>query len=107
MPCDSIRRNVVNFDAADLDILVAAVTACGHLDAAILDERGVATLRFRDRDTGEPCRYADKRLNVPATMDVDEIKRAYSQKTLQVAAKRFGWQMKSVAENKFVARRSF
>lgn len=97
MPCDSITTSVVDLGKAQPDLLEAALNSLnlrarrdGHIVYFGWNES-------YDAQTGQ--------LRVNSTRDVAEIKRAYSHQVVLSQAKKFGWQIKKVSENKYAVQR--
>jgi hypothetical protein len=95
MPCYTIQQSHVEFLAksTDLTLLTEALRKLGF-EVSELDHRLVLRKRdpngyFRsgsyDRTTG--------RLELDSAWDVNEIKRAYSERVVESQARKFGWQL--------------
>jgi len=95
MPCYTIQQSHVEFLAksTDLTLLAEALRKLGFEvselnDRLVLrkrDPNGYFRLGSYDRATG--------RLEVDTTWDVNEIKRAYSERVVDSQARKFGWQL--------------
>lgn len=93
MPCDRIQRTDVDLGKVDPTLLAAALNAL-HLNAVHQGER----IYFRNGS------YQNGTLTLQG-VNVDErtatIKQAYSGQVVRSTAKKYGWQVKEVAQNKF------
>ena len=95
MPCYTIQQSHVKFLAksTDLTLLTDALRKLGfevaQLDGRLVlrkqDGNGVFRLGSYDRTTG--------RLELDGAWDVNEIKRAYSERVVESQARKFGWQL--------------
>jgi len=90
MPCNTIQQSKVEFLAAstDLDLLAEALRSKGF---------GVSktfTGLVYDNGYFRGFYNAGKgRIELPASMTVDEIKQAYSRQVIESQARKFGWQL--------------
>ena len=105
MPCDQIRESTINLGkVSDKGLLMKALGELGYR-AQLQGDLVV----FGDGYNGGTI-YADGRVDLrgrATVIDANTIKRAYSTEAVKLAAQKFGWSMKSPAENKFVAQRRF
>ena len=99
MPCDTIRTTTVELGSStNTELLLAALNELGlsaYRQSATIIRFGRG--EFFDATTG--------RLEVATSRDVNEIKRAYSNQVVLAQAKKFGWQLKKVAQNKYAVQR--
>ncbi len=101
MPCDSVTTQSVNMKNANPDVLIRALEAdrwwvrevSGGL---ILANRLGDSLRW-ERGVGLVVRGVGEA--------VEEVTRAYGREAVTWAAKRAGWEVKQVGENKLVVSR--
>lgn len=99
MPCFSIRRNVINLEKVDRDLLAKALEALGYT----VTKHPNGVLSFSNRyGSGY---FAAGKLTFDQDINLTEnaVKQAYSTQVVQAAAKKFGWQVKNPAANQFVA----
>ena len=95
MPCYTIQQSHVEFLAksTDLTLLAEALRKLGfevselndRLVLSKLDANGYFRSGSYDRTTG--------RIELDSSWDVNEIKRAYSQRVVESQARKFGWQL--------------
>lgn len=95
MPCDTIQRSEIEFlpNSTDTGLLTLALERLGF-EAAMLSDRLV--LRKQDADGYYRSGSYDPktgRLELYSGWDVNEIKRAYSEQTVESQARKFGWQL--------------
>lgn len=93
MPCNSVRTMAVDLGKVSPFIMESALKALS-LGPQHVDANGI--IRFGNREwintrTGQS--------QLQTLRDVSEIKRAYSAQVVQQTAKRFGWQIKTNAQN--------
>jgi hypothetical protein len=95
MPCDTIQRSEVQFlpNSTDTGLLTQALDRLGFEVVKLSDQ-----LVLRRPDTSGNFRsgsYDAKtgRLELYSEWDVNEIKRAYSEQTVESQARKFGWQL--------------
>ena len=89
MPCDQIRVVSVEFSAAtDAIILTAALQALGY--SVQMSARAVTFQRYGRAQVFD---LKTKRLTVDQSVDVAEVKRAYSEEVVNAQARKFGWQV--------------
>jgi hypothetical protein len=95
MPCYTIQRSEVEFlpNSTDTGLLTLALERLGFEAVALADQ-----LVLRRPDTSGYFRsgsYDAKtgRLELDSEWDVNEIKRAYSEQTVESQARKFGWQL--------------
>src|ERR1039458_423510 len=98
MPCDTIILNRVDLNLADCGILLAAlgrmsgVTSVREFAGQVTFDRGYQTYVIREGKLVGPGEVGPL---------ADEIKRAYSKEVVDRTAKKFGWQVRQKAPNKF------
>lgn len=108
MPCYSRQTSTIEFgEQTDRAIFQRAVTEMGYTVNVNRD----GTIAFWTSD-GDISAALDMKGKLQVTtaegvFDVNTIKRAYSTEVVKAAAKRFGWQVKSPAANKFEVQRRF
>ena len=95
MPCYTIQQSHVEFLAksTDLTLLTEALRklgfevteVSGRLDLRKRDPNGYFRSGSYDRTTG--------RLELDSTWEVNEIRRAYSERVVESQARKFGWQL--------------
>ena len=95
MPCYTIQQSHVEFLAksTDLTLLAEALRKLGF-EVAELDDR----LALRKQDSNGYYRVGSYdrttgRLELDSAWDVNEIKRAYSERVVESQARKFGWQL--------------
>jgi len=95
MPCYTIQQSHVEFLAksTDLTLLAEALRKLGF-EVSELDDR----LALRKQDSNGYYRAgsydrASGQLELESTWDVNEIKRAYSERVVERQARKFGWQL--------------
>jgi hypothetical protein len=95
MPCDTIQRSEIEFlpNSTDTRLLTMALERLGFEVVMLGDQ-----LVLRRQDTSGYFRsgsYDPKtgRLELYSGWDVNEIKRAYSEQTVESQARKFGWQL--------------
>ena len=91
MPCNAIRVVTMELSAADADILRDALQACGF------QYHGRAVERI----------IQSGRVGIPAGQEhkVVELRRVYAEKVIQVAARRFGFQVTRRGERQLTVSR--
>lgn len=100
MPCDQVRVSSVDMQRMDLALLVKALEGLGH---RVRVDEGVVSF---DRHT-----YANGKLSLYNVSEreqadvVNRIKRAYAGEVVKSVSKKYGWNLKSNAANKYVAQR--
>ena len=91
MPCWSVQESKVEFLATSTDtgLLATALERLGYAVARVPE--GMLVFR-KDGQSGS---YAPRtgRLELAQGWDVNEIKRAYSEQTVESQARKFGWQL--------------
>ena len=96
MPCNTIRTVSLDLQAADMDLMAAALADLGYRD--ILHTRDTITASMRGR--GKDVTIVTGQLRTGQTADMNDrvnaIRRAYAGRTLAKASKRFGWGMRQV-----------
>lgn len=104
MPCYSIQLNKVDLNLADREILSDALEALGAVNIKVVGKDVYFTLGGRSYQiaNGKLVGYDDKIGKV-----ADAIKQSYSRTAIQRASNKFGFQLKTVGENKFVAVKKF
>ena len=100
MPCDSIVLATVVLKCENLELLKAALEARGYT-VYLNAERKMMSFR-NDFQSGS---FANDRLTVPDTFDVNAIKRQYSHLVVQQQARKRGWTLKQTGDNKYVVTR--
>ena len=95
MPCYTIQQSHVEFlsKSTDLTLLTEALRKLGfevselndRLVLRKLDANGYFRSGSYDRTTG--------RIELDSSWDVNEIKRAYSERVVESQARKFGWQL--------------
>lgn len=97
MPCEQIRQNQVTFSAGtDMELMNAALEAEGYRVSQYANG-----LSFAHEDNWrQGGTFRDGVFNVNEGTDTDAIKRAYSLKAVQKAAKKFSWTIKADSKNK-------
>jgi hypothetical protein len=93
MPCWEIRQTSVNMEKADPTILDAALKAISVTSYTF--DRGIVTITGWQR-TGEPGSEAYSFTEMPTAQ---QVKVAYGQQVVKVAAKRFGWTINTAKSN--------
>ena len=95
MPCNLVRITTVRLNAAHPMLLKSAVETLGYK----VEELDGSFYCFGH---GRSLRIANGEMTVAATdiAVVDEIKRAYSKKVVQTAARKYGWNLKRMSLNK-------
>ncbi len=91
MPCNTIQRSKVEFLATSTDIalLAKALGALGYCRVTLQDQ----VLAFQTQNgIGSFSRETGK-LILPASCDVNAIKRAYSVEVVQSQASKHGWKI--------------
>jgi hypothetical protein len=93
MPCNTIVRSKVEFLATstDLTLLAGALKALGW--AVVQGETSLQFSKGGSRPGRGSYDKATGRLTLPSNVDGDEIKRAYSEQTVEAVAKKNGWQI--------------
>jgi hypothetical protein len=92
MPCFTIQTSTVELGKVQADLLHAALAGLG-LNPLTLPTGIRFAGGFYDKATGKMTGT-----NLPA---VNEVKRAYSAQVVQASAKKFGWQIKEVAQYQY------
>ena len=98
MPCNLIRITTLQLNAAHPMLLKSAIEGLGYRVESI---NGCLYCY----GNGRSFRIANGEITV-ATKDLDvvnQVKRAYSQKVVQTAARKYGWNLKRIAGNKLRA----
>jgi len=95
MPCHTRQYASVDLGKLDPDLLMKALTEMGLKPVRNGDIIGFGLKEYYNISTGK--------LMLGLRYSVNEIKRAYSAEIVKTQAKRFGWQIKKTAENKYVA----
>ena len=95
MPCDTIQRSEIEFlpNSTDTRLLTLALERLGF-EVAMLSDRLV--LRKQDANGYYRSGSYDPetgRLELYSGWDINEIKRAYSEQTVESQARKFGWQL--------------
>jgi hypothetical protein len=100
MPCWEVRRMTLELEAADRDLLRAAIQALGY------DVRQQGAQMVVALDEGDAV-IEGSSIRVPAGSEVvvNQIKQAYSRQVLTAAAKRFGWQVNTAQTNHLTLKR--
>jgi hypothetical protein len=91
VPCNTIQRSQIAFlpTTTNTDLLIEALRSIGFTSITLQGE----LLSFRmDRGSGS-YHKATGRLTLPATCDVNTIKRAYSVQIVQSQAVKNGWKI--------------
>lgn len=95
MPCDTIQRSEIEFlpNSTDTRMLTLALQHLGF-EVAMLSDR----LVFGKQDTNGYYRSGSYdpetgRLELYSGWEINEIKRAYSEQTVESQARKFGWQL--------------
>ena len=103
MPCDQLRTSEVDLGKiSDKALLLKALGALGY-QARLVG----AEIVFGSSYNGGTV-HADGRVTLTgaaASLEVNQIKRAYSTEAVKIAAKKFGWSVSSLGQNKFVAKK--
>lgn len=81
MPCYTVQETKVNLERANPDILREAMNALGVINYAFNAKTGTVTVRGQ-------------------SVDVADVKRAYSKQVVLTQAKRFGWTVKEQPDGK-------
>lgn len=94
MPCDTIQTSRVAWkDTTDPKLLKGALESLGYT----VTETATG-LTFYNRDTGAEGTYRKTILTIRSSYGVDEsqeqVKRAYSEQVVQVAARSYGWTLR-------------
>jgi hypothetical protein len=91
MPCWTVQESKIEFLATntDTELLATALERLGYAVARVPE--GMWVLR-KDGVSGS---YDPRtgRLELPQDCDVNEIRRAYSEQTVESQARKFGWQL--------------
>jgi hypothetical protein len=95
MPCDTIQRSEIEFlpNSTDTRLLTLALERLGF-EVAMLSDRLV--LRKQDANGFYRSGSYDQKtgqLELYIGWDINEIKRAYSEQTVESQARKFGWQL--------------
>jgi hypothetical protein len=93
MPCYTITTVSLELKNANLEMLKAALTKLGMYGIYSTDKAVNWSGGSYNKETGK--------LTVTNTTLGNRIKQAYSGEVVKSQAKRFGWQLKEVAENKY------
>lgn len=103
MPCDSIVLNQVELELANEELLMTALE--NMTESKVVKYGNVITFNYG----GNSYRIDNKKLICPKGYEgtADLIKQAYSKEVVTRAAKRFGWNMKQVKQNKFMLTRKW
>lgn len=105
MPCYTQREITTLMDAADLEILRAALAKHGFVE---ISQSG-SLVTARHKKTGERISFRDGKLTTTTEGMINTVKVAYANQIVTVAAKRFGWNLTQQKEPGVViaAKRSF
>lgn len=105
MPCDQTITIEQNFSVANLELLEQAVESMGWQVRTIYSSR--EGLSFYDQSynlyrlKGGVLETATSEGNSQAPLAVaKQLRKAYAQKAVELAAKRFNWQLKPVSQGK-------
>ncbi|MCI0604376.1 hypothetical protein L0156_15370 [bacterium] len=95
MPCNLIRLTTVQLTAAHPTLLKSAVESLGYK----VEEVNGCLYCYGH---GRSFRIANGEITVGANdlAVVNEVKRAYSKKVVQTAARKYGWNLKRIPGNK-------
>lgn len=124
MPCWTVQQSEVKLSGLNPEFLKSALIALGfRINSAEYSRNYGASLtadRFTDytsvvvhNDGRVTVNMADTKQwdaslsQTDITAVTNEIKRAYAVQVVNAAAKKFGWNMKKTAENKFAVTRRF
>lgn len=90
MPCDTVQRSKVAFleKSTDAKILKQALESLGF---RVWESENTLTFTKAGR-TGTYYKYSGE-MQLPTTVDVDSIKRAYSKEVVNEQAREFGWEV--------------
>lgn len=94
MPCDSISTISIDLGKVDPGLIQLALREMGLSN---ITQTGTRVYFGR----GEYIDTATGQSQLAAGREVAEIKRAYSAQVVQATAKRFGWQIKQNAQDKY------
>jgi hypothetical protein len=91
VPCNTIQRSKVEFLAKSTDIrlLTEALRGLGYTDIAQVRE----LLFFRTAQGAGNFNTSTGKLVLPTSLDVNTIKRAYSEQLVQSQAVKHGWKI--------------
>lgn len=102
MPCDTIQTSTVKMEmrADNEKFLLNALSSLGYYATKIGE-----TIAFRNNRGTETGVFAKGELTItsrnPESFDLNKLKRAYSTEVVKNTAKKYGWELKPTAENKF------
>jgi len=108
MPCNTIRTMQVSIEAMNARAMATALRSLGMADVMVAG----SLVRAYDRGTRQTVTVqtgTGGRISLRAGTEAlgDDIKQAYAKHMVTVAAKRYGWQVKTVAQNRLtLSRRS-
>jgi hypothetical protein len=110
MPCDTIQTTNVSFtlENTNLDLLEKALVGLGFN----VTKQSNGRLVFYGRERNENGSFKDGKFQVNYSayrteFDINQVKRAYSQQVVQNTAQRYGWKLKSTAENKYAVQKGY
>ncbi len=104
MPCDQVRYQYADFSNADLDVLRAALIRDGLEITMENAERGY--LYFRDSAGRTGSFQNGKFVTVEGrAVDINSIKKAYTQEVIARAQKQYGFTVKKKVGNKITLSR--
>jgi len=111
MPCDSRVTVSVNLSAADRELLFKVLMGLGwqpreisNMIQVYVPEFGAVTITGGKLNIGT---YSYLASEAKAEELANKIRRAYSAEVVKSQAKKFGWQLKQTADNKFKAIRRY
>ncbi len=105
MPCDTIQTTEIQWgENTNIEILGEALEALGFRITSKSEKSLAAT---HPRGTRLEYECGSREMSIRGNFDESELRRAYSTKVVERTSKKFGWQLKKTAENKFQALRRF
>ena len=102
MPCDQLRYQYANFDKADFEVLRAAILRAGLTISREDKERKF--IYFYDSN-GLTGNFYGGKFTVQEGIEIDAIKRQYSNEAVERASKKYGFTVKKNTGNKYLLTR--
>ncbi len=100
IPCFTVNRISVEFKAEHFDMLDDAVR-----DLGFIPERGTNSVSFFANYGQVTVREGKITIDPRDKHLIDKLKQSYSKQAIKKAASRYGWALKEVKPNQFVASR--
>lgn len=95
MPCDTVQRNSVRLEAANLDILANALRSHPEFGDVVVNGNGVSAYH---KPTAQWATIGAGRVSLYAGTEyvADTIKQAYTREAINVVAKKYDWNVEEV-----------